>query len=499
MNDFVNSFPRDSFIGRKKIIQQIENKIINVQHPLNLSIVGLHGTGKTLLINKIITNNKDILQNKKILSVQFQFTDFLIEKDSEFLKFFKVLVDQCVAKMVLLNLMTQDIQDAVDRIPDTMMTGLEIKDFFSTVKNAGYRVLFIIDGFDRAREFFNGTHPFQFLRSLADEDYGLSLLLTSRRSIREIEEGAGSDVQYLYNLFLPPIPLGMFSAEDLDTYFSEFSQKIQSIDQYKERILFYCGAHPHLLKMLSMQIIDQFQIDKRIDVDEAFDALKLSFSDFYKDIIHFLRERGILNKLLQILFGPIVNVNNDEVNELESYGLILVPTDKDIYLAYSEHFQDYLKRQEFAAELWPLWSKTEKALRDVIATTLLEINEYGENWIDNLENNFTNLQGIFNECRRLQEKEKKFSTDSASLDLIHFTNPSDLFQIIFVKPLWSSYFQSIFGENKPYWEERNQFISRCRNALAHSRENILDHNQVRQLEKYCNEILSVYEEWSKKR
>lgn len=500
MNDFGNSFLRKRFIGRERIIRQIENRIVNVPSPLNLAIIGLHGTGKTSLVNKIIAEHKDKLHNKKILSIQVQFTDFLEEKDGEFLKFFRVLVEQCVAKMSILNWLTQEIQASVDFIPDTLTTGLEIKNFFKTVKDAGYSILFIIDGFDRAREFFNGTHPFQFLRSLAAEDYGLSLLLTSRRSIREIEERAGSNFLYLYNLFIgSTVRLGMFSPEDLDTYFSELSEKIPSIDQYKDRILFYCGTHPLLLEMLSLQIVEQFQECDEIDVDKAFDDLKLSFSDFYNDIINFLREQGMLNKLLQILFGPIVDVKNYEVNELESYGLIKVPTGKDVYFAYSEHFQDYLRRQEFAAELWPLWSKTEKAFREIITTTLSESTEYGDNWIENLGARFSNLRGIFDDCLKLQEKEKKFSTDSASLDLINFTNPSDLFQIIFVRQLWNSYFEEIFGQNKPYWEERNQFLTRCRNALAHSRENILDPDQVRHLEKYCTEILTVYEDWLSKR
>ena len=500
MNDYSSPFPRRSFIGREKIIQQIENRIINVPKPLNLAIIGLHGTGKTSLVDKILTDYEKALHDKKILPIQLQFTDFREEEEIDFLQFFRILVHRCVTKMNVLKWSAPEIKASADLIPDTMTTGLEIKDFFLAVKNAGYSVLFIIDGFDRAREFFNGTHPFQFLRSLADQDYGLSILLTSRRSIREIEERAGSNFLYLYNLFTAStVRLEMFSQEDLDTYFSEFSEIIPSIDQSKERILFYSGAHPHLLKMLSLQIVEQFQEYKDIDIDKAFDALKLSFSDFYNDIIDFLRERSMLSKLLQILFGPIVNVNNDEVNELESYGLIKVPSGKNVYFAYSEHFQDYLMTQEFAAELWPLWNKTEKAFREVIATTLSESAEYGDEWFEKLKARFSNLTEIFDNCREIQEKEKKFAAGSVSLDLIHYTYISNLFQIIFVKQLWNSYFQNIFGQNKPYWEKRNQFLAKCRNALAHNRENILDPDQVRDLEKYCNEILTVYEDWLSER
>ena len=126
---------------------------------------------------------------------------------------------------------------------------------------------------------------------------------------------------------------------------------------------------------------------------------KLSASqslEHYDDTIDLLRDEGNLNKLIQILFGPVVDVKQTDVTELQNYGLIK-PNDEGTCVAYSEHFHDYLKLYErstdFAADLWPIWRDTEKALREVITITMLDA--YGEDWIEMLEKMRPNLKRIF--------------------------------------------------------------------------------------------------------
>ncbi len=486
------------FIGHQKAMDTIEKDIICGSIPLNLSVIGLTGTHKTYLIDQIITKHETTLREKGILPLQVSFCMFLEKEDDPNSQFFREIVRDCILKMEEQNWLTEDIRTKGDKIPNVGNAGFAVKNFFYEVKRSRYHILLIIDGFDRARDFFDGTNPFQFLRILADQArYGLSLLLISRRDINKIEVRAGSANPYLFNLFVSStMRLGMFSEDDLDIYFSNLSEKTMITSSDKEKILSYSGGHPRLLEKLGSKIIDQFQENREINVEKAADTLKLEFSKFYQDLIEFLRDGGLLSKLLQILFGPIVDVENHEITELEMYGLIKLSENKQFYVTYSEHFQDYLGSQEFTAELWPLWSETEIALREIITTVLSESPEYGANWTEKLKENFSNLRLIFKACQQLQEKEKKFSPSSASLDLISFTNPSELFQIIFVKNLWDSHFSNIFSNTKQYWEERNQFLTKCRNALAHNRENILDPAQVHKLEEYCREILAVHKQWS---
>ena len=75
--------------------------------------------------------------------------------------------------------------------------------------------------------------------------------------------------------------------------------------------MFYCGAHPYLLEMLGWEIVERLNRQnhaQEIDVEKAADSILQSIFGHYDDMIRVLREEETLNKLLQILFGPIIDV-----------------------------------------------------------------------------------------------------------------------------------------------------------------------------------------------
>ncbi|MDE0554025.1 MAG: AAA-like domain-containing protein, partial [Candidatus Poribacteria bacterium] len=358
----------DRFIGRKTIINNIENRIIHPNTPGNLAIIGMHRIGKSSLAHKAIIEEKNNLTGKGTLPIWMGVASYDLSSD-----FFHALVKRCVREMKRLNWLSDEVQELADYALETKDSWDEIKDFFMEVKEIGYRMLLILDEFDHTRHLFKGNTAFQRLRELADyPDYGFSLVLTSRRSIRDIERLAGSTSPF-HNIFQVQ-RLGMFNDEDLKIYFALFSSiGLQISDTDRERILFYCGAHPYLLEMLGCEIVEMFSQNREqeTDVDKAANAIFQSVFEHYDDMIRLLREDGTLNKLLQILFGPVIDVKQIDVTELQNYGLIQL-TENGTYTAYSEHFHDYLKLHErsteFTADLWPVWRDTEKALREVITT-----------------------------------------------------------------------------------------------------------------------------------
>lgn len=492
MNPFAN-YGRivhgDRFIGRETIVNNIENRIIHPDDPGNLVIIGMHRIGKSSLAHKAIIEQKDNLTRKRVLPIWMGVASYDLPSD-----FFHALVKRCVREMMRLNWLSDTVQDLADYALATEDSWNEIKDFFTEVKEIGYRMLLILDEFDHARHLFKGNTAFQRLRELADyPDYGFSLVLTSRRSIRDIERLAGSTSPF-HNIFQVQ-RLAMFNDEDLEIYFSRFSDLgIPVSDKNRKRVLFYCGTHPYLLEMLGWEIVERFRQNssQEIDVDKAANTILQSMFEHYDDMIGLLRDDKTLNKLLQILFGPVLDIKQTDVTELQNYGLIK-PTGNGTYAAYSEHFHDYLKLHERSAEftsgLWQIWSNTERILREVITTTML--NAHGETWIEKLEKERPNLKQIFDRCRQAQEKEENSLGDQASQNLIDFTYPADLFTIILARGLWEQYFQLIFGENKNYWDERGKFLAKCRTPLGHNRENILRPDQRKTFEAYCDEILGV--------
>ena len=477
----------ERFIGRRAMITDIENRIIRPSNPGNLAIIGMHRIGKSSLAYKTVMEQKETFFAKKILPIWVGLASY-----SESSDFFRSLVEECVQELADLEWLTPDIQRSADRALEVNATWDRIKRFFRKVQNAGYGTLFVLDEFDAARNLFKGETAFQRLRELADyPDYRLSLLLTARRNIGDIERQAGSSSPF-HNIFQSQ-RLAMFSDEDLEAYFAQFSPVgISTSDEFRERVLFYCGAQPYLLEMLGCEIVENFRSNGTLDVDKAAEATSLSIFEHYDDIIRLMREEGTLSKLLQILFGPAVDVSPLDVTELESYGLIK-PGEEGIYVAYAEHFQDYLRLQErkpeFNADLWPVWRDTEKALRKVITTTMSDV--HGDNWLVVLGKARPNLKEIFDKCRKAQQKEEKSFGDRASQNLIDFTYPAELFTIICAKGLWEPHFLPIFGNNRNHWEQRKQMLAKCRNPLAHNRDNILQPHERRIVEAYCEEILAV--------
>ena len=93
-------------------------------------------------------------------------------------------------------------------------------------------------------------------------------------------------------------------------------------------------------------------------------------------------------------------------------------------------------------------------------------------------------------CRSAQQKEEKSFRDRASQNLIDFTYPGDLFEVITAKGLWETFFQPIFGRDKAHWNERSVLLSRCRNPLAHNRDEALKPHERKTVEAYCDEIMS---------
>ena len=488
-SDYGQMVHGERFIGRKEIISVIESRIIQPKNPGNLAIIGVHRIGKSSLAYKTIIEQKDQLFAKGVLPIWMGLSSY--DQSSEF---FHSLVGECVNEMEDLNWLTAEIQRLADRALEANAAWDRIKRFFKKVHSAGYGTLFIFDEFDQARHLFKGDTAFQRLRELADHpDYRLSLVLTARRSIRDIERLAGSTSPF-HNIFQVQ-RLAMFSDKDVETYFSQFSSVgIPISEANRERILYYCGAHPYLLEMLGCEIVEIFRQnqDQKNDVDKAADAILGSFFEHYDDMIRLLREEGTLNKLLQILFGPVIDVKPTDVTELQNYGLVK-PSEKGTYVAYSEHFHAYLAMQErepeLAADLWPIWRDTEKALREVITTTMF--NAYGANWINELGKTRPNLKRIFDDCREAQQKEEKSFGDRASQNLIDFTYPTHLFEIIRAKGLWENHFRPIFGKDKNYWEERQKLLAKCRNPLAHNRAEVLQPHERRIIEGYCDEILTT--------
>ena len=490
--DFQNPFANygnivygERFIGRKDALRIVQNRIIRPREAGNLAIIGLPRVGKSSLAYKALIERKKELVAQNLLPIWINLGTY-----NEAPVFFRSLITHCVGGMEELNWLSEPISRVARRVFNGKISWSEgyydIQRFFQKVRQAGYHILLILDEFDHARHLFEGDIVgFQRLRDLADNpEWRGNFVTTSRRSIRDIElqTQAISTFDGIFHKHY----LAMFNSDDLEEYFARLESVGISVSSLvKERILFYCGGYPYLLEMIGYEISELFREKRNVHIDEAAYRVEQSFLDHYDRIASLLQEDGSLHKLLQILFGPLVDVKQTDVDELLRYGLIK-PKAQERYVAFSEHFHRFLNIIEREVDLWPLWRETEKVLRGVVTSKMLE--KYGENWIRNLEKTRPNLKAIFHRCREAQSREEKLFGKRASTNLIDFAYPQDLFTIIFAE--WST-FGPIFGKDKDYWDQRAQLLGKIRTPLAHSRDESLYDDMRKTAEGYCKEILRI--------
>jgi len=482
------------FIGRKNGLQAIENRVIRPLEPGNLAIIGEPRVGKSSLAYKaIIERRKELIANR-MLPIWINLPSY-----DQSAIFFRSLVTRCTDDLEDLDWLTEPIRRAADRAMQDELSWSEgytrIERFFERVREAGIRVLFVLDEFDHARLLFKGDiSGFQGLRELSYRpEWRVTFVVTSRRSIRDIELQTQA-ISTLDGIFHKHY-LSMFEAEEVQEYFDRLaSVGLPVTSTVKEKIDFYCGGHPYLLEMLGYELVEQYRVTQQTDVDRAARDVGQAFTDHYDRMIDLLREDGKLSKLLQILFGPIVDVKQTDVEELLRYGIIK-PTPENTYTAFSDHFRSFLSLVERETELWPVWRETERRMRAVIASILEK--SYGENWFDQLEKLHPKLgfdketgKNLFQRCRELQQKEQQTWGSRASRNLLEFTYPQELFDIVFAE--WTI-FKTIFGKDKNYWSQRAALLARVRNPLAHNRDEAIYDYERQIAEGYCKEIIRMLE------
>lgn len=484
--DYGNIVVGERFIGRKDSLKVLENRVVYPQEPGNFAIIGEPRIGKSSLVYNAIIQRKDELIARNLLPIWIGLGTY--DQSAIFLR---SLVTSCYEELEDLDWLTDKIDQAFKRVLQDELSWSEgygrIQRFFQKVRQAGIRVLFILDEFDHARFLFkDDTSGFQGLRELSYRpEWRVTFVTTSRRSIRDIEiqTRAISTFDGIFHKHY----LSMFDEVDSEEYFTRLAAiHLPITPSIKSRIDFYCGGHPYLLEMLGYELVEVFREKQQVDVDCIAKRVEASFIDQYDRMIDLLKEDGNLTKLLQILFGPRVDVKQTEVDELTRYGFIKL-MDQQVYVAFSEHFQSYLRLIEREVDLWPLWSETEKALRQII--TIRMTDKFGDAWIARLEKARPNLKDPFEKAHKAQLSEEKSFGTRASQNLIDFTYPQDLFAIIFFD--WQDTFQPILGYDKNYWQQCANLLAKIRNPLAHNRDHVLYETDVQKAEGYCKEILSL--------
>lgn len=475
------------FIGRESYLKLIKDRISIPKEPGNIAIIGYPRIGKSSLVYKAIMENKKHLISSKKIPIWINLATF---NDSK--SFFKFLVSESINEISELGTENNSLIKSAEEIASSEGAWNSvyryIQRFFKKIKQLDYHMIFILDEFDHARVLFKQDNAsFQGLRELSYwPEWRVTFITTSRRCIRDIEVETQA-ISTLDGIFHKEY-LRMFDDKDMEEYYKNYEYILdQASTEFKELINFYCGGYPYLLDMLGYEIFDYYRENNVLDVNKAAQRLEISITDFYDQLIALLMEDNRLEKLLQIIIGPSIDVTKLDINEFLAYGLIKTNIENK-YISYSEHFNLFLNviKREKQISTWDLWCKTEKNLRKLI--TVMLANKYGDNWIEKLEKARPKLANELEICRQAQQKEIKAFGNRASSNLVDFTYPNTLFNILFAE--WDT-FKIVLKKDTNYWNQRATLLSKIRNPIAHNREESLHDYEIQTAEGYCNELINL--------
>ena len=304
-------------------------------------------------------------------------------------------------------------------------------------------------------------------------------------------------ISTLDGIFPNPYYVSLFGKDDLQVYFERLaSVGISITSKIKQQLHFYCGGHPYLLEMFGYEMAEYFRQKQRMSTKDTFDKIRPFCNHYFDNITRRLRDDQKLDKLLQVVFGPVLDITQADIDELQGYSLIKENPDwkshfsgtrlTSAYICFAASFQSYLRSLGANMGLMPVLIDTEKALRCLILTELHE--KHGEQWVEVVEQRFPSL---FKECRAIQDTDRQAGY-LASQNLLDYTYLSGLVTIILFDKYWNGLFQQIFhAKNKAYWQERMHLISKTRNAVMHARIEVVPESRRSLCKEFCEEILQT--------
>ncbi len=505
-SDYGTIITHDRFVGRTKEIDAIRNRVLGASYG-NISIVGLPRIGKSSLVWNAIFLDKKKLLSENVILIWVSFGEY-----SNLQEVFDDVIFE-INETLGGNELAPELKKLECKIIEGD-TNLEkrryLKRYFKLLKLNGLKIILALDEFDNAGSILN-LQDFQFLRELSyNVETKVCLITISRKSIQELEPENGA-LSNFYQIFTD-LRLKMFSNEDIDLYWLRVAKFGVSIsNEYQKSIHEYCGSHPYLLDVVNHEVFNNIsQIDLNLDTTflQTVDNLRLKLFNEFEAILKLMNFEGLGDKLMQMIVGPVYDINQRDVEKLLKYDLVQKKDESENYSSFSRFFNDYLILKSNSVDVWPLWSQVEKDVRSLIKTELAEL--YGENWEDDFRKKFGKehlmpdgskerklevLDGGNHSLGLIAERNRSIKQfgELASTHLIDYSLPRHMFED-FISKNWPWY-EKILGGQKNDWSPVFSFLGKIRNPLAHNNPEFLTDSDKNLAEGYCKKILDRIRIW----
>lgn len=514
----------NNFIGRKNELSTISQRVLGKAYG-NLAIVGLPRIGKSCLAWNCIMERRDELEKEN--SIPIFFSVATCKSAIAFFRKLASMVDSEIEFICTDERYVKFAKPALNRLlSESEIDDLSslIKPYFRFIKRLGFKVIAVLDEFDAAQEIFS-TADFQTLRELVyDPDVKICAITTSRKTIEDIEllakNGGISNLAGVFTM----LRLSGYSAADVNEYWDARKAAWEVSEEFKEKVVYYSGGHPWLMDMINYKAYSEGQSSESFF--ENFEDIKIELMEAHDKMIGTLGNEKLLDPAIQLVVGPMADVDTKQEEKLLKYGFIrkvsvhekeaamggflVGPTwesNTTAYCCFSDYATLDLYRRYYANVPYnSLWSDTENLLRSIIKEYLSE--NFSEDWTEEMKNKLStnppfpafNVQkweiNLANLQKNAQNMQNRFPT-SAIHHLVDYTLTSQIFTM-FIKVDWDWYSRRIFKGQREDWFKKFDFLTNLRDPIAHN--NPMDLEEDKHIaSEYCKEICTAIHEWHKSR
>lgn len=500
------------FVGRKSVLAEMLRYVVYPNKISNYHIVGLPRIGKSSLLKAF---REKVQQNHYNLDLIVIYISLDKCDDSGAMW---EMIGKGLRKELKRKLSSSDKYAAFEEelefegIVENIIDYDYVCSIAKCMKEVGFLGLVLIDEFDNFSTIASKATVGNFRTLFSNSDYGIRAVIASRRMVERIEkevEGAvNADISTLAPLFINGRKLMVFDEEDMKDYWTNISNKIGRTisEKYIQEVHYYVGNHPWLLNLLNGSYWNEqdsfdYISDDSVTLNINKELLNKLNDAFDWAVWRDLKKWQLLRSLILSTWGPDENIPNEELSELERYGVIdmnqtLTEPDGPIRIAISRYFTEWMNLKRYILPFGDEWSKAEGNMRKIVKCFCDEIYQGDEaQMINHLETKNANsievgkdprftAKGRFDLMRiRMGKNIDKYPQMSSSI--IDYSEPSDLPEIFFRREWF--WFGQVFGNTWNDWSEKFSIINEVRNIKSHNNLGF-PQSRIELAKKYCHEV-----------
>jgi len=502
----------DDFVGRKSVLAEMHRDVVYPNKISNYHVVGLPRIGKSSLLKAFREKVRKNHYNLDLVVIDISL-DKCEDSGAMWEKIGKGLRKELKRKLSSSKKYAAFEEELeFEGIDENNIDYDYVCSVARCMKVVGFFGLVLIDEFDKFSTIASKATVGNFRTLITSSDYGIRAVIASRRMVerieREIEGAVNADVSTLAPIFINGCKLKMFNEEDMTDYWATIGKKIGRTisEKYIQEVQYYVGNHPCLLNLLNGCYWAEHESKNYISNDSTSLNLNNELLNKLHDAFDWavwrdMKKWQLLRSLILSTWGPDENIPNEELSELDRYGVIskdqiLTEPDGPIRIAISRYFTEWLNLKRYSLPFGDEWSKAEGNMRRIVKCFCDDMYEGNEDKMinhlktknkDSIEKDVDpryTAKGRFDSMRaKMTSKINKYPDMSSSL--IDYSDPSDLPEIFF-KREWH-WFGQVFGKTWNDWRDKFNTITEVRNVKLHNNPGF-PRARIELAKKYCHEI-----------